>query len=105
MKRQNSKDRTKSRAGCLDLTKFERANRQSVSGFAMRIFVAIGDLWDLTEMQRRLVLGFPSRATYYLWCKRARNRAALTLSLDVLCRISAVLSIQQALEVLRPGDD
>jgi hypothetical protein len=71
----------------------------------MRIFVALGDLWGLSETERRLVLGFPSRATYYLWCKRARERASLTLSLDVLCRISAVLSIQQALEIQFPGEE
>jgi hypothetical protein len=80
------------------------ANRTRQSGPGLRIFLSIADLWKLTELKRRLVLGYPSRATFYLWCKRARGRASLTLSVDVLCRISIVLSIQQLLEDLFPTE-
>ena len=78
------------------------ANRTRQSGPAIRIFLAICDLWELRELERRLALGYPSRATFYLWCKRARNRMSLTLNIDVLCRISAILGIQQDLEDLFP---
>ncbi len=78
------------------------ANRTRHSGPALRIFLSIADLWKLTELERRLALGYPSRATFYVWCKRARGRTPLTLSVDVLSRISMVLGIQQILEELFP---
>ena len=62
------------------------------------------DLWGLTEEQRLLVLGYPSRSTYHNWCKQAREHGAFTLDVDVLARISAVLGIHQALGVLFPTE-
>jgi antitoxin Xre/MbcA/ParS-like protein len=76
------------------------ANRNRHSGSALRIFLSIADLWKLTELQRRLALGYPSRATFYLWSRCARHRTSLTLSVDVLSRISTILGIQQVLEEL-----
>ena len=65
--------------------------------------MAIADLWGLTEEQRLLVLGNPSRSTYHNWCKQAREHGAFTLDVDVLTRISAVLDIHQALGILFPS--
>lgn len=84
----------------LDLSRFEPANRRRLSAPAIRTFVAIADLWGLNEEQRRLVLGYPSRSTYHSWCKQAREHGAITLDVDVLTRISALLGIHQALGVL-----
>ena len=71
---------------------------------ALRTFLAIADLWGLTEEQRLLVLGYPSRSTYHNWCKQAREHGAFTLDVDVLTRISAVFGIHQALgDPLSPG--
>jgi hypothetical protein len=66
--------------------------------------MAISDLWGLSEEQRLLVLGYPSRSTYYNWCKRAREHATFTLGVDVLTRISAIIGIQQALDSLFPTE-
>jgi hypothetical protein len=66
----------------------------------LRTFVAIADLWGLTEQQRLLVLGYPTRSAYRNWCKQAREHGAFTLDVDVLTRISAVLGIHRALGVL-----
>jgi uncharacterized protein (DUF2384 family) len=66
----------------------------------LRTFLAISDLWGLTEEQRRLVLGLPSRSTYHSWVKAVREHRDITLDVDVLTRISAVLGIHQALGVL-----
>lgn len=87
-------------AGQIDVARFAPANRRRLSPPALRTFLAIADLWGLTEEQRRLVLGYPSRSTYHNWCKQAREHGAFTLDFDVLMRISAMLGIHQALGIL-----
>lgn len=87
-------------AGGLDLSRFAPLNRRRLSAPGLRTFLAIADLWGLSEEQRRLILGYPSRSTYHSWCKHAREHGAFTLDVDVLTRISAVLGIHQALGVL-----
>ena len=84
----------------LDAARFAPVNRRRLSAPALRTFLAIADLWGLTEQQRLLVLGYPSRSTYHNWCKQAREHGAFTLDVDVLTRISAVLGIHQALGTL-----
>ena len=88
----------------LDLSRFAPANRKRLSAPALRTFLAIADLWSLSEEQRRLILGYPSRSTYHNWCKQAREHGAITLDVDVLTRISAVLGIHQALGILFPSE-
>jgi hypothetical protein len=84
----------------LEVSRFGSANRRRLSGPALRTFLAIADLWGLTETQRLLVLGYPSRSTYHGWCKQAREHGSVTLGVDALTRISAVLGIHQALQIL-----
>jgi Protein of unknown function (DUF2384) len=88
----------------LDNSRFVSANRRRLSAPALRTFLAIADLWGLTEEQRLLVLGYPSRSTYHNWCKQAREHGTFTLDLDVLTRISAVLGIHQGLGILFPTE-
>src|SRR3977135_4492818 len=84
----------------LDNSRFLPAHRRRLSAPALRTFLAIADLWGLTEEQRLLILGYPSRSTYHNWCKQAREHGAFTLDVDVLTRISAVFGIHQALGIL-----
>ena len=84
----------------LDVARFAPANRKRLSAPALRTFLAIADLWGLNEEERRLVLGYPSRSTYHNWARQAREHGEITLDVDVLTRISAVLGIHQALGVL-----
>ncbi|MDU0361544.1 MbcA/ParS/Xre antitoxin family protein [Rhizobium sp. 25PS6] len=84
----------------LEMDRFAPANRKRLSAPALRTFLAIADLWGLTEEQRLLMLGYPSRSTYHNWTKQAREHGAFTLDVDTLTRISAVLGIHQALGVL-----
>jgi hypothetical protein len=88
----------------LDISRFAPANRRRLSAPALRTFLAIADLWGLTEEQRLLVLGYPSRSTYHNWCRQAREHGAFTLDVDVLTRISAVLGIHQGLGILFPTE-
>lgn len=84
----------------LDPERFSPENRRRLSAPGLRAFVAIADLWGLNETERRLVLGLPSRSTYHNWVRIAREHGAVTLDVDGLTRISAVLGIHQALGVL-----
>ncbi|MGO7038508.1 MbcA/ParS/Xre antitoxin family protein [Rhizobium acaciae] len=84
----------------LEMERFAPANRKRLSAPALRTFLAIADLWGLSEEQRLLMLGYPSRSTYHNWAKQAREHGAFTLDVDALTRISAVLGIHQALGVL-----
>jgi hypothetical protein len=88
----------------LDNSRFLPANRRRLSAPALRTFLAIADLWGLTEEQRLLILGYPSRSTYHNWCKQAREHGAFTLDVDVLTRISAVFRIHQGLGILFPTE-
>src|SRR5262245_36146586 len=79
-----------------DQARFAPANRRRLSAPALRTFLAIADLWGLSEEERRLVLGYPSRSTYHHWAKLAREHRDITLDVDVLMRLSAVFGIHQA---------
>lgn len=84
----------------LDPVRFFVESRRRLSAPGLRTFVAIADLWGLNEEQRRLMLGMPSRSTYQNWVRAAREHRDVTLDVDVLTRISAVLGIHQALGIL-----
>lgn len=88
----------------LDASRFLPANRRRLSAPALRTFLAIADLWGLTEEQRRLILGMPSRSTYHGWMRAARAHGDVTLDVDVLVRLSAILGIYQALRILHPSE-
>lgn len=80
--------------------RFSPEQRRRLSGPGMRTFLAIADLWGLSEEQRRLILGMPPRSTFHGWVRAARSHGAIRLDLDTLLRISAVLGVHQALGIL-----
>ncbi|HET6240311.1 MAG TPA: MbcA/ParS/Xre antitoxin family protein [Acetobacteraceae bacterium] len=84
----------------LDRVRFAPANRRALSGPGLRAFVAIADLWGLAEVDRVMILGLPAHSTYYGWVKAARQQQNITLPVDTLLRISAVLGIHKALRIL-----
>ena len=88
----------------IDPALFGSAERRRLSGPGLRTFLAIADLWRLAEDERLRVLGSPSRSTYHGWAKAVREHRDITLDLDTLTRISAMLGIYQALLILE-GDE
>lgn len=86
------------------IARFAPANRRRLSGASLRTFVVIANHWGLTEKQRRLILGYPARSTYQGWVKKAREHRDITLSVDVLTRISAILGIHLGLRTLFDED-
>jgi Protein of unknown function (DUF2384) len=63
---------------------------------ALRAFLRLVGLWGLTMEQARVLLGRPARATLYNW-KAGRARS---LPHDTLQRISYLLGIHKALQIL-----
>jgi len=80
----------------------DAAARRRVSGPGLRTFLAIAERYDMPTRDRIVLLGEPSNSTYHEWVKKARAEAALTLPLDTLTRISGILGIHKALNILFP---
>lgn len=76
------------------------AERRRLSAPGLRTFKAIAADWQLSEVERLAVLGQPPRSTYHAWMAKADAGASPTLALDTLLRISAVLGIHKALQLL-----
>jgi uncharacterized protein (DUF2384 family) len=68
------------------------------SGPALRAFARIADRWDLSPAERATLLGMP-RSTYF---KAVKEPDRARLSRDQLERVSYVLGIYQALQILLP---
>lgn len=63
-------------------------------------FLRLAELWDLSTDQRITLLGNPARSTYFKWRK---ERGAM--SADTEERISHLLAIFKALQILFPDPD
>jgi hypothetical protein len=75
-------------------------DRARVSGPGLRGFRAIADLWGLSEQDRIRALGAVPRSTYHAWMRKAAAGGTVSLPLDTLLRISAILGIHKALGIL-----
>lgn len=65
---------------------------------ALRTFFRIMDAWELTATDARLLLGTPPSSTYYKW----RSGDVKHVPRDLLERISYILGIYKALQILLP---
>ena len=74
------------------------AERKELSGPGFQAFLKIVDSWDLSSKQQIKLLGLSSRSTFFKW-KRDINP---DLPLDTLERISYILGIYKALQMLLP---
>lgn len=77
-------------------------DRRALSGAALRGFFRLAGLWGLSVEEQLVLLGQTSRATLYNW-KKAPDGVALPK--DTLERISYLLGIYKALQVLLPDAD
>lgn len=68
------------------------------AGPALRAFFNIASAWGLSTAQQRTLLGDPPTSTFFKWKKELKG----TLSRDVIERISYVLGIYKALQILIP---
>jgi hypothetical protein len=63
---------------------------------ALRAFFRIMEAWGVKNEEARVLLGRPGRSTFYAW-KRGDSGV---VPHDTVCRISYVLGIYQALQIL-----
>src|SRR5688572_13970054 len=68
------------------------------SAAAFRAFLEIAGLWKLSTDQQLTLLGQPARSTYYKWKKEGAEQ----FPPDTLERISYVLGVYKALQILFP---
>lgn len=74
---------------------------EAVSAAAVRAFCNIAGLWQLDIEEQLKLLGDPPRSTYYKWKKQPE---AAHLARDTLERISYILGIYKALQILLPDE-
>jgi len=86
------------------LTRDAKPKQQPISpavvAAGLRAFFSIAEKWQLTNDQARVLLGRPSRATFFKW-KKGEVRG-VNASVDLAARLSHVLGIFKALEILYP---
>lgn len=73
----------------------------TMSAAAIRAFANIAQLWQLGLDEQLVLLGSPPRSTYYKWKKQPE---AAHLGRDTLERISYILGIYKALQILLPDE-
>lgn len=70
-----------------------------LSAAGIRAFTRIAALWGLSVEEQLLLLGEPARSTFFAWRK---HPARASLPKDTLERISNLLGIYKALQILFP---
>jgi hypothetical protein len=75
-------------------------DRRKLSPVGIKVFGRIGDLWKLSTTERLKLLGVSSPSTYHKWIK---DPAHALLGRDTLERISHILGIYAALQILLPN--
>lgn len=69
-----------------------------LSGPALRTFFRIAEAWSLSSDEARTLLGSPPRSTYFVWKRTGHGQ----LARDTLERVSYILGIYKALQILLP---
>jgi len=77
-----------------------KLDRKSLSGPALRTFFRIAEAWGLSVEEQMNLLGLTNRATLYNW----RKDKEVALPKDTLERISYILGIFKALQILLPDE-
>ena len=75
-------------------------DRKGLSGPALRTFFRIAGLWGLSIDEQMTLLGVTARSTFFKWKKNPNT----VLPKDALERISYVLGIYKALQILLPDE-
>ena len=77
------------------------ASPAAMSAAGLRAFGRIAQCWRLSVDEQLTLLGEPARSTYFAWRKHPE---AVVLPRDTLERISNVLGIYKALQILLPDE-
>ena len=74
-------------------------SRQAMAAAGLRTFFNIASQWGLSAEEQMVLLGSPGRSTFFKW---KANPAAAGPRRDTLERVSYVLGIYKALQILLP---
>jgi len=74
------------------------AVRRRLSAPALRTFFSIARAWELSTTEERALLGWPPSSTFHKY----KSGDVAALSFDTLTRLSLVLGVYKALQVLYP---
>ena len=77
-----------------------KPNPRDLSAAGLRAFFNIARDWELSSDEQMVLLGAPGRSTFFKW-KSAPERA--DLKRDTLERLSYILGIYKALQILLPA--
>ena len=77
-----------------------KLDRRALSAPALRSFFRIAALWNLSVAEQMTLLGLGARSTFYKWQKDP----AVELPRDTLERISYLVGIYKALQILLPDE-
>jgi hypothetical protein len=72
---------------------------------ALEVFFNISKKWNLNNGQQMCILGDIPKTTFYLWKKKIENKTEVILTKDTLERISYVMGIFKALNILLPTEE
>ena len=75
-------------------------DRKGLSGPALRTFFRIAKLWELSRQEQMTLLGLTAQSTFYKW----KQDQSTVLPKDTLERISYILGIYKALQILLPDE-
>lgn len=75
--------------------------RRQMSGPALRSFLQVAAIWELSTEEQRALLGWPPESTFYKY----KAGQVGTLPFDMLMRISLLLGIFKALRILYPDKE
>ena len=75
-------------------------DRKGLSGPALRTFFRIAELWNLSVHEQMTLLGLSARSTFFKW----KKHSDITLPIDTLERISYIIGIYKALQILLPDE-
>ena len=75
-------------------------DRKRLSGPALRTFFRIAKLWRLSVEEQMTLLGLTARSTFFKW----KKDPDAVLPKDTLERISYILGIYKALQLLLPDE-
>jgi hypothetical protein len=76
----------------------QEGSRKVISPPALRAFFRIAELWQLSVAEQMTLLGVSARSTFFKW----KKSADVELPKDTLERISYLLGIYKALQILLP---
>ena len=76
-------------------------DRRRLSGPALRTFFRIAELWSLSVEEQMTLLGLSARSTFFKW----KRDSKVVLPRDTLERISYIVGVYKALQVLLPDEE